>query len=277
MIRGALSLAGRLRVTLGYGVLLVAVTAILVALGPDVRDDVIAHASTNLHNLRRGHVGTLLGSAFVVDAGSIAIWLPGLLCLLAVAELVWGSARLLIAFVAGHVGATLLVAAGLVAAVRGGWASADIARATDVGMSYGATAVLGALTAAIPTRLRPPWVAWWLGVAVSSVAVAQDFTGVGHALALLLGMAVAARFGAGGRWTGWRVGLLSVGCWFGFLVLANTVPEMAVAVVTGALAAAVAGLTAMALRRRSSATRTSENIHESTCFDGTRTNHRVRQ
>ena len=49
------------------------------------------HASTNLHNLSHGRVGTLLESAFVVDAGPIYVWLPGLVCLLGLAELLWGS------------------------------------------------------------------------------------------------------------------------------------------------------------------------------------------
>ncbi len=43
----------------------------------------ISHASTNLHNLSHGHIGTLLVSAFVIDAGPIYVWLPGLMCLLA--------------------------------------------------------------------------------------------------------------------------------------------------------------------------------------------------
>ncbi len=45
-------------------------------------------------------------------------------------------------------GATLLVAVGLTAAVTNGWLPVSVAKATDVGMSYGATAVLGALTPA---------------------------------------------------------------------------------------------------------------------------------
>ena len=110
------------------------------ALGPQVQDRVISHVSTNLHNLSHGHIGTLLGSAFVIDAGPIYVWLPGLVCLLALAELMWGSGRLVVAFAVGHVGATLLVAAGLTAAVELGWLPLSVSRATDVGMSYGAAA-----------------------------------------------------------------------------------------------------------------------------------------
>ena len=61
----------------------------------------IAHASTNLHNLAHGHVGTLLGSAFIADTGPMYFWLPCLVCLLALAELIWRSGRLATVFVTG--------------------------------------------------------------------------------------------------------------------------------------------------------------------------------
>ena len=77
----------RVRVTVGYAVVLVAITTALVTLDPPVQARVIQHASTNLHNLRHGHVGTLFGSAFVNDGGPILLWLPGLVCLLGLGEL----------------------------------------------------------------------------------------------------------------------------------------------------------------------------------------------
>ena len=142
-----------------------------------------------------GISGRCSDSAFVVDAGPIYVWLPGLVCLLALAELMWGSVRLMVAFAVGHVGATLLVAAGLTAAVELGWLPVSVSRATDVGMSYGATAVLGSLTAALPRRWRPAWIGWLLAAGVAVVAVGRDFTDVGHAVALALGMLVSTRFG----------------------------------------------------------------------------------
>jgi hypothetical protein len=231
---------GRLRATLIYGAILLAVTSALVALGPEAQARAVERASTNLHNLGHGHVGTLLGSAFVVDAGPIALWLPGLLCLLGLGESIWGSRHLIYAFVTGHVGATLLVAIGLTGAVESGWTPAEITRATDVGTSYGATAVLGALAVAVPGRWRPAVIGAWVGVGVAAVAVGRDFTDVGHGLALLLGMAVATRFGAPGAWTGWRLVLLAFASWFGFLMLAGTVEAMAAAAACGA-AGAVCG------------------------------------
>ena len=112
MIFQILSRLSRVRITLGYAAVLVGVSATLVDLGPRVRAQVIAQASTNLHNLAHGHLATLFGSAFVTDAGPMYFWLPCLVCLLALAELIWRSGRLALVFVTGHIGATLLVAVG---------------------------------------------------------------------------------------------------------------------------------------------------------------------
>jgi hypothetical protein len=233
MAFGLLSRLARVRVTMVYAVVLVVVTTTLLKLGPGVQGRVFQHASTNLHNLSHGHVGTLLGSAFVVDAGPMYVWLPGLVCLLGVGELIWRSGRLLVAFAVGHVGATLLVASGLTAAVRFGWLPLSVSRAIDVGTSYGATSVLGALTPAVPTRWRSTWIGWWLAVAAVVIAGGTDFTGVGHVVALILGMVVATRFGRPRRWTPARVALLAVGGSFGYSILVGSGGAMVLATASG--------------------------------------------
>lgn len=234
------SVLARFRITVAYAAALITVSTALLVSGPKVQDQVIRLASTNLHNLAHGRVGTLLGSAFVIDAGPFYWWLPGLVCLLALAELLWHSGRLTLVFMVGHIGTTLLVAAGLVAAVKLGWLPLSISRAKDVGMSYGAVAVLGALTAAIPRQWRPAWMGWWLSVGVAVVAVGAEFTDVGHTVALVLGMLVATRFGKPAHWTPMRYGLLAVSAWFGFLLLAHTGWSTLAAVGLGAVGALVA-------------------------------------
>ena len=187
----AVSAMVSLRVTIVYAVALIAVSTTLTALGPHARDVVVSRMSTNLHNLARGHVSTLIGSAFVDDGDAMYAWLPGLVCLLALGELIWRSTGLLVAFTVGHIGATVLVAVGLIAAIHAGWVPISVAHATDVGVSYGAVCILGALTASIPARWRPAWISWWLGItATAAWATEFDFTAVGHVLALLLGMGV---------------------------------------------------------------------------------------
>ena len=121
MIYGILSRLARVRFTVGYVAVLLAISIAILVLGPHAHDVIVQRASTNLHNLAHGHLGTLLGSALVVDAGPLYFWLPFLTCLLALAELHLRTIRLVVAFVVGHIGATLLVAAALAAAVEFGW------------------------------------------------------------------------------------------------------------------------------------------------------------
>ncbi|HPX38073.1 MAG TPA: hypothetical protein PLE49_15375, partial [Mycobacterium sp.] len=162
MLSAVLTRLARLRVTLMYAAALAAVAFAMVDLGPRIQAEVVRYASTNLHNLEQGRIGTLIGSAFVNEAGPIYLWLPGLVALLALGELLWESRRLVVAFAVGHIGATLIVAAGLAAAIAAGVLSRSVADAADVGMSYGAIAVLGTFTAAIPHRWRAAWAGWWL-------------------------------------------------------------------------------------------------------------------
>lgn len=211
----------RLRVTVAYTAALAVVAVAVAHLRPQAQQTVMRDVSTNLHNLAEGRLGTLIGSAFVNEAGPVYLWLPGLAALLALGELLWFSRRLLVAFIVGHVGATLIVAAGITAALTAGRVSASIADATDVGMSYGAVAVLGTFTAAIPRRFRAAWAGGWLAVAVGSAVLSGgEFTNIGHAVALVLGMAVGTRFGTPQPWTPPRCALLGVAAGFCYLLMA---------------------------------------------------------
>lgn len=233
------------RVTMAYATALFVIASTLLALGPRAQDRVVGALSTNLHNLRHGHLGTLLGSAFVTAEGQTYLLLPGLVCLLALAELLWCSRRLIQAFALGHVGATLIVAAGLAAAIRFGWLPKSIAGASDVGLSYGAVAVLGTLTAAIPARWRPAWISGWVAVAgvVLVATCGADFTAVGHTVALVLGMVLSTRFPVRSDWTKLRLALLAVGVPFGLLLLVGvSLPSAPVAVPTGLAAASAAAI-----------------------------------
>jgi hypothetical protein len=232
-----LSSAGSVRITAAYAIVLVAVSLRLTALGPHARDVVVSRMSTNLHNLAHGRLSTLVGSAFVDNGGNLYFWLPGLVCLLALGELIWRSGGLVIAFAVGHIGATLIVAAGLAVALEAGWLPFSVAHASDVGMSYGAVCVLGALTASIPSRWRPAWVGWWVGIAVTAAARA-DFTAVGHILALLLGIGLSFRLPVTAGWTPIRMALLSVGVAFGYFLLSGS----SVVATVGGLAAMLIGL-----------------------------------
>jgi hypothetical protein len=237
MLSRVLSRLSPVRVTVCYAGMLFAIATVLLILGPRVEGAVISDMSTNLYNLARGHFATLVGSVFVTSNGFIYVWLPGLICLLALAELFWRGGRLILAFGLGHVGATLIVAAGLAVAIRIGWVPITVARASDVGISYGAVAVLGTLTVAIPARWRPAWIGWWLAVALLAVLAGDDFTNAGHLVALMIGMLLSARFRVVVGWTSVRCVLLSIGAAFGYLVLASTGLSLVVAPIVGLLGA----------------------------------------
>lgn len=238
MMARTLSGLAALRVTVLYALALIVVSVTLTTLGPHAREVAVSDMSTNLHNLAHGRLNTLLGSAFVEEGGHIFTWLPGLVCLLALGELIWRSRGLLATFALGHIGATLIVAVGLVAAVEAEWLPASVARASDVGVSYGAVCVLGALTASIPSAWRPVWVGWWLGLAAGA-AVGTDFTPFGHIVALLLGMTLSFRLRSIARWTPLHQGLLLAGAVFGYLLMVGPSTLAPVGGVAGALIAVV--------------------------------------
>lgn len=233
----------RVRATLVYAVALFVIASLLLILGPAVQDRVVAHLSTNLENLGQGHVGTLVGSAFVTAEGYTYLLLPGLACLLALAELLWCSKRLIQAFAVGHVGATLIVAAGLAAAIKVGWLPISVAHAKDVGLSHGAIAVLGTLTAAVPIRWRPAWMGGWVTIAVVVAVWGTDFTAVGHAVALILGILMSTRFRTDSDWTPPRLILLGIGVGFGLLLLVGvSLPVAPIALPAGLAVAVIATL-----------------------------------
>lgn len=235
----ALSGAASVPVTAAYAVVLVAVSLGLRALGPHARDVAVGRMSTNVHNLAHGRLSTLVGSAFVDEGGDVYLWVPALVCLLALGELIWRSGGLLLTFAVGHIGATLIVAIWLVAALKAGWLPFSVTHATDVGVSYGAACVLGALTASIPPRWRLAWIAWWLGIALMAASGA-DFTAIGHVLALLLGIALSFRLPSTAGWTPVRMLLLAVGAAYGYFVLSGSSVPATAAGLAGALIALLA-------------------------------------
>lgn len=234
-----------MRVTATYAVLLALVALGLVMLGSRAQSRLIDELSTNLHNLARGHLHTLIGSAFVTADNHIYLWLPGLVCLLALGELLWSGKRLVVAFTVGHIGATLIIAAGLAIAILAGWLPTSLTRASDVGISYGAAAVLGALTASLPLGWRFAWVCFWLTNALLVVTGADgfDFSAAGHVVAFTLGVVLSTRFRSPVRWTAPRIALMAGGVVFGYQTLIGF--SMAGVPLAGLVAAVVARLAAL--------------------------------
>jgi rhomboid family protein len=170
----------------------VVVVAIVVRVLPGTRtQDLVLNSSTNLDNLRHTPLLVLGASAFVVSP-VWGLWILAPLVLVFAAAQRWlGRAATVIVAVLGHVGATLVVAVLLAAGINDGVVDADLARAPDVGVSYGLAAVAAVLVGRVPRRRRPWYALGVLAVAAGSLLLDQDFTGVGHVTAVLLGFALA--------------------------------------------------------------------------------------
>lgn len=170
----------------------VVVVAIVVRVLPGTRtQDLVLDSSTNLDNLRHTPLLVLGASAFVVSP-LWGLWILAPLVLVFAAAQRWlGRTATVIVAVLGHVGATLFVAVLLAAGINDGVVDAELARAPDVGVSYGLAAVAGVLVGRVPRRRRPWYGLAVLAVAVGSLLLDRDFTGVGHVTAVLLGFALA--------------------------------------------------------------------------------------
>ncbi|MBV9025697.1 MAG: hypothetical protein JO362_18325 [Streptomycetaceae bacterium] len=192
--------------TAGYLVLLVLTHLWLLLVSPAMARTVLLAVSTNVDNLAHEPVGPLLGSALFFDGtltrinsllfiGTLITLGLGIAQCLAWLERRWGARRAFALFLLGHVGATLLTAVIIEAALAHGWYPQSVRQSLDFGISYGAQAVLAATTFLLPKRVRPWWavfvVAWPLGGAEWSGPL-PDFTTVGHLIATALGFATGA-------------------------------------------------------------------------------------
>ncbi|MEU9119267.1 rhomboid-like protein [Streptomyces sp. NPDC048506] len=164
------------------------------------RTELLRRNSTNVANLRAGRWATLITSAAFVEEPLPLPYGAGLLAALGAAEVRWGTARAAGVFATGHIGASLLVYAGLRGRVRTDPPDAT-ARAIDVGASYGFNATLGALAATVPHRgARAAATAGLLALGARPVLRrGRTFTDTGHLVALALGVAMGHGMRAAGR------------------------------------------------------------------------------
>ncbi|WP_432969301.1 rhomboid-like protein [Dactylosporangium sp. CA-233914] len=156
--------------------------------GPGARARVVAASSTNVANLDRHRVWTLLTSAFVLGGGVEPLAVVQLMLLTGAAELLLGRRRLTEVFLLTHVIASCLVYAVLRVGLRHGWVSPAVAGAEDVGTSYGAHAIAGALAWCLPVRARRVLVPLVLALVIMPFAGDRSFTTLGHLLSALIGL-----------------------------------------------------------------------------------------
>lgn len=176
-------------VTSAYVAVVAAIAVGSRLMGDAFADRLARESSTDLHHLRTVPALVLPASAFVLAHPAQIALLPLLALAMGAVERWRGSRAAVATFVAGHVGATLLVAGWLSAGIALGWLSSSYSHVVDVGVSYGEAALWGVLTARVPRRWRPVYLLSQAAGLLAALAVRHGFTDLGHL-------------------TGWTIGLL---------------------------------------------------------------------
>jgi hypothetical protein len=186
-------------VAFGCAAVVVAVAVGLAVVPAAVADRVVSSSSTNLVNLRQHPPFVMLVSAFV-EPSPWDLWI--------VVPLVWalgevqrrlGRAAVLVVGALGHVGATLFVSTVLTAGIAKGRIALAAATATDVGRSYVLVTALGLLAARVEGARRRWYVAGLSLFLMGSLLFARSFTDLGHLVAWVLGLSLAALVSQAGR------------------------------------------------------------------------------
>jgi hypothetical protein len=170
------------------------------ALPPATTTRLLRYVSTNLDNLERHPLASLLGSALflagsLTDPDTVMLVAAGIGVCMAWVERRRGAARAAAIFLAGHVGATLATVPVILYGISTGRYRPSDRHAFDFGVSYGAITMAAAVTRYLPRRVRWLWAAAlpaYLLQAATWSGFLPDFTTVGHLAAAAIGFAVAA-------------------------------------------------------------------------------------
>ncbi|MEW1958484.1 rhomboid-like protein [Kineococcus sp. NPDC059986] len=151
----------------------------------------VQESSTNLVNLRRSPFRVIVLSSVVVPGKTGLLILVPLAAGLVVLQRWLGRLATIVAFGFGHVGATLVVATVLAAGLTHGRLDPSVARAPDVGVSYGLACIVGLLVARVPRWARVPCALLPLAGLGAVLLLEPDFTALGHIVALVIGFGLA--------------------------------------------------------------------------------------
>lgn len=160
--------------------------------GDAVERRLIFSASTNLYNMRHNPVQVLVASAFWTEGGFPWTTIAGFLVVMAYAERWLGTARWILLFATGHIGATLLTVTAVSHAIDRGLIPLRVAVAADVGTSYGFSAVLAALAFRFRGAVRLMWAGSIIVALGMALWIEPTFTDYGHLCAAVIGLAAGA-------------------------------------------------------------------------------------
>jgi hypothetical protein len=174
--------------TFWYLVVLLGTTIVLRSVAPPTAQRLLEWSSTNVTELSAHPLRVLVFSA---------LWLPGLVwapyavmytVVIAPVERAVGGRWTAMVFLSGHLLATLLTEVPIAIMIWLGHLGRQWATVLDVGVSYGLFTTLGVLLGLLVPRAR------WIGLAVVEagallwLALDRDLDGVGHLIAINLGL-----------------------------------------------------------------------------------------
>jgi hypothetical protein len=160
----------------------------LAGLTAPLRQSVLLAHSTNLSELRRDPITVLVASAMWTDIGDLGFLTVMAICVLAPAERWLGSTRMVVVFVVGHIGATLVTAVWLNALINDHVVARSESHAVDVGVSYGVYCVMTVLCYRLRVYWRVPALALLASYLVIELYRNRTFTDFGHVMAMSFGL-----------------------------------------------------------------------------------------
>jgi len=170
-----------------YLFILVVTTWVLRSSTLDVRHALLSEHSTNLTRLRQDPITVLGSSAFWVTLPELVLWVVLFPLVLAPAERWLGTLRTIVVFFIGHLGATLITAAGLALMINHHLLPHSLRNVVDVGSSYGFWCVAALFTYRLPPRWRMPWAGGLLAGSIALMVARQGFADFGHFTAIVIG------------------------------------------------------------------------------------------
>ena len=174
-----------------YLLIVVITTWTVLTVSPHIGDQLLVAHSSTLRVLAQEPLRGLVQSAFWLERPIDLLAAAVFAIALAPVERWLGSFRWLLVAAAGHFGATIAVALVIWASVAVGWASASETGGVDVGVSYAFGAVAGVFAWRLDGRRRVLYAAGLEAVLLAVLVVHPTFTGLGHMLAVAIGLAFA--------------------------------------------------------------------------------------
>jgi hypothetical protein len=173
----------------GWLTVLLATTVVRRGMSPAAADALLRRQSTNLHQLGSSPVRVLISSAmWLAEGGWLAYFVVYHVFQVPVER--WlGTVRWLLVMLVAHVGATLASQGWLWWAIRRGRAPVTARYTLDYGVSYAVAGAQGVLCYAVREPWRYAYLAGLLVVFGRPLRRDPSFTDVGHASAMLLGLA----------------------------------------------------------------------------------------